>query len=546
VIGILFRRAVVNVASVKSAQGFRPALLFIAALLCIPCAKAQQSPPQSDHSNAVAGTLDERLRALQQQMSQMQEVMNSMCDEITRSRAESAELRREMQATRSAIAAQSNLAKTPSGVSKNYPSDPTFTQDERASSSSAPQAGISADENQQFVNANLAELHQTKVESGSKYHLRLSGIVLLNAVENRGTVDNLDFPSLAIAAPPGSSQGSFGATLRQSSVGISAFGPQFLGARISGDAQFDFAGNSYTISNGTTFGFARLRTGLIHLDWQNTSLIAGQDVPFISPLSPTSIASIALPEFSYSGNLWNWIPQIRIEHRIQVGENSKILFQGGILDPVSGESTYAQYSRLPLAGEASRQPAYSARAAWTRRLFDHDLTLGVGSYYSRQNWGFHRNADAWAGTADWSVPLSTRWELSGEFYRGRAIGGLGGGLGRSVVLTGPLNDSNSSIQALNALGGWTQIKFRQTEKLEWNVAYGLDNSFSSDLRDYPVSAPGDYAASIARNHTGFANFIYRPRSDLLLSLEYRRLQTSPLVGPAQTADHINLGIGLLF
>jgi hypothetical protein len=484
------------------------------------------------------------LRALQQQMSQMQELMNSMRDEITRSRAESAELRREMQATRSALAAPSNPEK-PSPAETNYSSTPTSPTDEHASSSVAAPSAVPADENQQFINANLAELHQTKVESGSKYHLRLSGIVLLNAVENRGTVDNLDFPSLAVAAPPGTSQSSFGATLRQSSVGISAFGPQFLGARISGDAQFDFAGDSYSISTGTTFGFARLRTGLIRMDWETTSLIAGQDVPFISPLSPTSLAAIALPEFSYSGNLWNWIPQIRVEHRIHLGD-SKILLQAGILDPVSGESTYSQYSRIPLAGESSGQPAYSARAAWTGRLFDHDLTLGVGSYYSRQYWGFHRNADAWAGTADWSVPLSARWELSGEFYRGRAIGGLGGGLGRSVVLTGPLRDPNSSLQALNAVGGWTQIKFRQTEKLEWNVAYGLDNSFAADLRDYPVSAPGDYAASIARNHTGFANFIYRPRSDLLLSLEYRRLQTSPLVGPVQNADHINLGIGVLF
>ena len=229
-----------------------------------------------------------------------------------------------------------------------------------------------------------------------------------------------------------------------------------------------------------------------------------------------------------------------------MGENSKLLLQAGILDPVTGEATYSQYSRPPLAGEASRQPAYAMRLAWSYRLFNHDLTLGVGSFYSRQNWGFNRNVDGWAGTADWTIPLANRWELSGEFYRGRGIGGLGGGLGRSVVLTGPLNNPNSEIQALNAAGGWTQLKFRQTEKLEWNAAYGLDNSMAADLRDYPVSAPGDYSASLARNHSGFFNFIYRPRSDLLFSVEYRRLQTVPLSGAAQSTDHINLGIGVLF
>jgi hypothetical protein len=513
----------------------RAALLALALLTFQSASLLGQQTASSDEP--ATGPLDARLRTLQDQLAQLQSAMSAMHEEIMKSRAESAELRREMEATRSLLTAQSK----PVGASSQYSADST--------SAAAPLANQNPqvlDENQQLVNAKLAELHQTKVESASKYHVRLSGIVLLNTVENRGAVDNLDFPSLAIPAGSGSPKGSFGATLQQSLLGLEVFGPEIHGARISGDVQFDFAGSSYNLSNGTTFGFARLRTGVVRLEWPNTSLIAGQDAPFFSSLSPSSIASLALPEFAYSGNLWNWIPQVRVERRIRVGENSKLLLQGGILDPVTGEATYSRYSRTPLAGEASRQPAYAMRLAWSYRLFNHDFILGVGSFYSRQNWGFNRNVDAWAGTADWTVPLANRWELSGEFYRGRGIGGLGGGLGRSVVLTGPLNDPNSDIQALNAIGGWTQLKFRQTEKLEWNAAYGLDNSKAGDLRDYPVSAPGDYAASLARNHSGFFNFIYRPRSDLLFSVEYRRLQTIPLLGSAQSADHINLGVGVLF
>src|SRR2546422_11472799 len=111
----------------------------------------------------------------------------------------------------------------------------------------------------------------------------------------------------AIPAGSGSPKGSFGATLQQSLLGLEVFGPEIHGARISGDVQFDFAGSSYNLSNGTSFGFARLRTGVVRLEWPNTSLIGGQDAPFFSPLSPSSIASLALPEFAYSGNLWNWI-----------------------------------------------------------------------------------------------------------------------------------------------------------------------------------------------------------------------------------------------
>ena len=75
------------------------------------------------------------------------------------------------------------------------------------------------------------------------------------------------------------------------------------------------------------------------------------------------------------------------------------------------------------------------RVAWTRNIFGMPLTLGAAGYYSRQNWSFDHSVDGWAGMTDWSLPLTQRVSLTGEFYRGRAIGGLGGGVGRSVLFS---------------------------------------------------------------------------------------------------------------
>jgi hypothetical protein len=154
--------------------------------------------------------------------------------------------------------------------------------------------------------------------------------------------------------------------------------------------------------------------------------------------------------------------------------------------------------------------------------------------------------DAWAGTTDWTVPLGGPWELSGEFYRGRAIGGLGGGLGRSVVFNGALTDPSTQVRGLNSSGGWAQVKFRETQKLEWNGAFGQDNSFAGDLRLFPLSTQSYFDPSLARNRSAFLNFIYRPRSDLLFSVEYRRLQTISVSGNSETAGHINVSMGVLF
>ncbi len=43
-----------------------------------------------------------------------------------------------------------------------------------------------------------------------------------------------------------------------------------------------------------------------------------------------------------------------------------------------------------------------------------------------------------------------------------------------------------------------------------------------------------------------ANVLYHPRSDLVFSVEYRRLRTFSLAGASENANHINLAIGVLF
>jgi hypothetical protein len=512
--------------------------VFMMGSLAVSGQEVAQTSPQSQTES-----LDDRLRDLQKRMSELQSMMAALHAEMLRSRAEVSELRRELEATRPLIAT-------------GQPAE-NITGPERQATVPVPTAASHAgsgeeqrlqklEEEQQLSNARLAEQYQTKVESASKYRVRLSGAVILNLISNRGIVDNLDFPSLVPADRPIDPKGSFAGSLRQSLLGLEVFGPEIKGAHVSADLQFDFAGGFPNVPDGVTLGLARLRTGVIRIAGQRTTLVAGQDAPFLSPLSPSSIASLALPAFAYAGNLWTWTPQIRLEHRVSLTENSSFLFQGGLLDPLTGEPPTHQYLRTPDAGEASRQPAYAARTAWSHRLFHHELTLGVGGYYSRQNWEFHRNVDAWAATTDWTVPLGDQWEFSGEFYRGRAVGGLGGGIGRSVVFSGPITDPSTQVRGLNSTGGWAQLKFRQTEKLEWNGAFGQDSSFAGDLRLFPVSTQSYFDPSLARNRSAFLNFIYRPRSDLLFSVEYRRLRTISVTGNSETAGHINVSMGVLF
>jgi len=143
---------------------------------------------------------------------------------------------------------------------------------------------------------------------------------------------------------------------------------------------------------------------------------------------------------------------VRVEHRFDLSEGQNITLQAGMMDNVTGELPATSFERNAQAGESSGQPAYAVRASWTRSVFGMPLTLGAAGYYSRQNWVFNNHVDGWAGMTDWSVPLTKRVSLTGEFYRGRAIGGLGGGVGRSVLFSGDPNPY-AQLQPVNSVGG---------------------------------------------------------------------------------------------
>jgi hypothetical protein len=367
----------------------------------------------------------------------------------------------------------------------------------------------------------------------------------MNLVSNQGIVDNIDFPTLAFARTPGYSDGSFGATLRQSEIGLETFGPTVAGAKTRADLQLDLAGGVPSVPNGINSGLIRLRTATMRMDWTNTSVIVGQDQLFFSPTSPTSFASLAIPALSYAGNLWGWVPQVRVEHRVVLGEDSSLLFQAGILDPVTGEVPGSTYPQQPGPGEASRRPAVGSRIAWTHNIFGQPLQIGAGGFYSRQDYAFNRNVDGWAGMADIAVPLSRQFSLSGKFYRGRAIGGLYGAFGQSVLFSGDPTLPTTQVQALNTVGGWAQLKCRPANKWEFNVAFGMENPYASDLRYFPNTVSyGD--STLSKNQGSFVNMIYRPRSDLLFSAEYRHLTTSTLDAGNNSAGHLNLMMGILF
>src|SRR3984885_3501131 len=423
----------------------------------------------------------------------------------------------------------------------------TVSQQVTADESKAAPAQISQDD-WDILNARVDEQRQVKVESMSRYRVKLSGLALFTAFANYGQVDNTSLPSIALPPIAGYSSGSVGASVRQSIIGLTGYGPTLFGAHTSADIQMDFFGGVPTTYGGSNSGIAELRVARFRMGWSKTSVVAGLDYPFFAPNLPTSYMTVVVPGFASAGKLWSWTPTIRAEHRFD-GAFSAFKVEAGFLAPKS-YSYYAPNTNVLISSpsENSRQPTYATRISASTHSEDRPATIGFGAVYSPQRFVGGYDVPGWAGTMDWKFPLLPHTELSGEFFTGRGIDGFGG------LPLSPLRPSDASYYAsvtapqlanIGVIGGWTQFKYRVNSRNEFNVAAGSGGRNSSDLRN--AGASDSFLLSVpARNQMLFANYIFKPRSDVLFSVEYRRLRTYDVTGPADAANQLGLAVGFLF
>lgn len=499
------------------------ALAMLLSLLTTLSAKAQsgsslEAPPVSQQLEKLASAL----RATEQQVEQSQQQIGQMQAEIERLRA---------QLAATAVPAQQGRAATP-------PLQPTNENDARAAETS---------EEMDVLKSISAQQQQTKVESSSRLPVRLTGLVLFNTFVNQGVVDQIDLPSSALLPSMDSSKTTTGASLRQTILGLEGTGPTLGGAQTRARISMDFFGGVTGSATSGPAGTVRLRTAAITAAWAHDTLEANYDTPLISPLSPDSFATVAQPSLAWSGNLWTWAPQLVWTHSAKLGKTDRALsFQLGLLDTQTLNAASSLAQRSTGAGEASGQPSYETRVAYGAGEENRHFELGVGGLYGRQVYKGNQWVDTWATTADLRVPLGNRLRLSGELYRGRGLGDLGGGAYRNTVTYTFPHSTATYLRAVDAQGGWLQWSYRLASTMDAHASIGQDSASGKELRSALPSYGADPIFFYARNRSIVGNLIFRPWSSIIVSPEYRRLQSWPISGSVNTANIYTLTVGYQF
>ena len=350
------------------------------------------------------------------------------------------------------------------------------------------------------------------------------GLILMNAFHTSEDVNNSDVPQFVLPAA-GPERSTSSGTVRQSRVTVTGVAPEFAGGQLTGELDVDFYGGQQPSTGGRTFPLLRIRKAFAELSWSQFAVLVGQESPPIAEVSPSSIASIGFPGFAGSGNLWLWIPQIRLSADLPPMSDVRLGAEVAALAPTSGEAQ-GTFLTQPDAAERSGRPFLQGRVRGRWGAGENEGELSVGGHYGwlTDSTGGRITSRALAVSV-WT-PLAGGFELRGEAFTGEALAGLGGGgIGQNMV---------RNTVPVASKGGWVQLNLRPTASFEIGAGGGIDDPDDDDL----------VAASRLRNTTFEGHVIWR-RLPAVVGLEGREIRTRYSVG-TRSAAHLNLGIGFEF
>jgi hypothetical protein len=261
----------------------------------------------------------------------------------------------------------------------------------------------------------------------------------------------------------------------------------------------------------------RLRKAYFQLQKGHFKLIAGQDDILISPLDPVSLSHVAYPLGYAAGDLFGWLPQVRVEYDPTIGHDTTALLQFAVLRPSFGDARLGDQPPVNITvdtssglGERASQPFYQARAAISHPMHGSKATFGVAGHYGVERVGANRTLDSWAFAFDFSLPIVPKLILRGEGYVGSNLSAFGGGILQGVAAI-PTAQPFTLFHKIGDGGGWPELTFLATKKDVFYFGGSADEPVFHDL------LPG---SGRTRNSVLWASYFRKLAPGTTVALEY--------------------------
>lgn len=260
--------------------------------------------------------------------------------------------------------------------------------------------------------------------------------------------------------------------------------------------ELDFYG-----SNAGANLLPRMRLAYVELaNSDGFSVRAGQDW---TPIAQQNPGTLDFGILSWSGNLWNRVPQVTA--RYKTGDTEALV---GVM----------HHRVATVQDQEERMPWIVGRYAWTG-LMEKKGLLALGGGFRKNdlnNGTATSDASSWLVAIEAKVPLGDALAMTAEAWTGAGIG--------SEFLRSGL-DYDSTGEEMSGSGGFVSLEWKATDRISVNAGLGLDQP-----KDDDTSATTFFGGAVPydANRTWFANVRYALNKQAGVGFEVMDIETERL------------------
>ncbi len=357
--------------------------------------------------------------------------------------------------------------------------------------------------------AEKAEKKESPVISNFKF--KPYGFIKLDAAYDDSRTNYGNFVLYVPSESRNRNDNEFNLTAKQTRLGLDIMAPEYDGWQAWGRIEFDFYGDGATHENKAS---VLLRHAFLELKKGNFSLLAGQTSDLMSPLF---IDTLNYTVGWAVGNLGYRRPQVRGTYTYPIGKTTKLI-SALALARTTGTVNEDLDLDLKNDGEDSGFPTVQGRLALATNLLTAKPTVvGVSGHYGKEEIDWKRRPSAqyseqqrvksWSINGDFDLPLTAKMAVKGEVFTGYNLDDYFGGVLQGV--------NPATREAIKSVGGWMQLSYKQDDKWNYRLGFGIDDPREKDLANGMRS----------RNAFYFGNIIYSLIPPVDIGLEYSYWET---------------------
>ena len=291
------------------------------------------------------------------------------------------------------------------------------------------------------------------------------------------------------------------------------------GSKVMGKVEFDLQ-RTIDFDNKATVHLRHCYVEAVSEEWR---LLMGQTWDVVSPLAPGTIMYSA---GWMDGNVGYRRAQFRLERYLNVSPCFQWKLQGCISAPFAGDSTglLGNDYRLKYGSWPIVQGRIAAVLGY-RRCPQKPMEIGFAAHigdlqYGKINAGAedtNYTAKTWGMFLDAYIPITCRFGVQGELFKGENLAMFLGGINQGVM-----RSLDGTPESIAAQGGWINLWFNLNDYTQFRVGYMIDDP-QGRIDDIEA---GSALRARTLNHSLFANIKCDITKLWWIGLEYSHVETS--------------------